>query len=118
MHRPLLTKPYRGLHRRLLATNPQPPPKKVTGAGDDFRPPWVYVYSRLISYGIIPVVGIYSIFIYDFGEREHVFQPVRRWCANVINKIFTLSAAEERLLHDSQASMDAHLTKDTPATEC
>jgi hypothetical protein len=22
------------------------------------------------------VVGFYSIFMYDFGEREHVFQPV------------------------------------------
>jgi hypothetical protein len=63
--------------------------------------------------------------MYDFGEREHVFQPVsrssrllsclryslfllkvRRWGANIMNKNLTLSAAEERLLHDSQKSTD------------
>lgn len=74
------------------------------------------------------MVGFYSIFVHDFGEREHVFQPVssmfltclryssfllkvRRWGSNIINRLFTLSAAEERLLHDSQASMDMDSTK-------
>ena len=83
---------------------------------------------------ISPAVGIYSIFIYDFGEREHVFQPVsssqglkfclrylfllkvRRWGANIINKLFTLSTAEERLLHDGRASIDIDLTKDNSTT--
>lgn len=37
---------------------------------------------------------------------------VRRWGANITNKLFTLSAAEEKLLHDSQASKDTNLTKD------
>jgi len=91
--------------------NPRPPPKKMTDGGDDFRPPWVYAASRLFIYGIIPVVGFYSIFFYDFGKSEHVFQPVRRWGANIMNKLFTLSSAEERLLHDSQASKDTDLTK-------
>ena len=54
MYRPLCTKAYRGPYRRLFVTNPQPLPKKVTGVGEDFRPRWVYVYTRLISYGIIP----------------------------------------------------------------
>ena len=150
MHRPVLMKSYRGLRRRLFATtNPQPLPKKMTDGGEDFRPPWVYVCSRLIIYGIIPgisfssylevinfksylspAVGFHSIFFYDFGDREHVFQPVsrssrllsylryslflvkaRRWGANIMNKIFTLSASEERLLHNSQASTDTNSTK-------
>lgn len=143
-------KSHRGLRRRLFATNPQPLPKKMTDGGEDFRPPWVYVCSRLIIYGIIPgisflsymeltnfksylspAVGFHSIFFYDFGDREHVFQPVscssrllsclryslflfkfRRWGANLMNKLFTLSTSEERLLRDSQASMDTNLTKD------
>jgi len=96
----------------MFATNLQPLPKKMSDGGDDFRPPWVYACSRLIIYGIIPVVGFYSIFMYDFGEHEHVFQPARRWGANIRNKFFTLSAAEERLLHESQASKDTDLTKD------
>jgi len=106
-------KSYRGLHRRMSASNLQPLPqaKKMSDGGDDFRPPWVYVCSRLIIYGIIPAVGFYSIFMYDFGEREHVFQPVRRWGVNITNKLFTLSAAEEKLLHDSQVSKDTDVTK-------
>jgi len=47
----------------------------------------------------------------------HHFRKVRRWGANIINKIFTLSAEEERLLFDSQASTDPDLTKDSPTTE-
>ena len=58
MQRHLVAKAYRGLHRRLFATNPQPLPKKMTDGGDDFRPPWVYVCSRLISYGIIPGMSL------------------------------------------------------------
>ena len=77
------------------------------------------------------MIGFYSIFIYDFGERDHVFQPVscssrllsclkyssfllkvRQWGADIMNKLFTLSAAEERLLHGSQASTDTNLIKD------
>jgi len=73
-----------------------PIPKKLEGPGEDPRPPWVYVGTRLISLVIIPgrqpsckisafllilfqliAVGVYSVFFYDFGERDHVFQPVR-----------------------------------------
>ena len=48
---------YRGLHRRLFATNLQPLPKKMTDGGEDFRRPWVYACSRLIIYGIIPGIS-------------------------------------------------------------
>ncbi|KAF8908978.1 hypothetical protein CPB84DRAFT_1766541, partial [Gymnopilus junonius] len=29
-------------------------PKKMEGPGEDFRPPWVYIGSRLISFLVIP----------------------------------------------------------------
>ena len=60
MHRPAFKKSYRGLHRRLVVTNPQSLPKKVTDGGEDFRPPWVYACSRLIMYGIIPGISFSS----------------------------------------------------------
>ncbi|PPQ66268.1 hypothetical protein CVT24_007286 [Panaeolus cyanescens] len=49
--------------------------KRPTAEPDDFRPPWVYFGTRLISMVIIPGIGLYSVFLYDFGDREHVFQP-------------------------------------------
>ena len=70
-------------------------PKKMEGPGDDFRPPWVYLGSRLISFLVIPStfsarygmcltsrelrnegVAFYAVFFYDFGDHEHVFQAV------------------------------------------
>jgi hypothetical protein len=78
---------------RSLATNVH----RLPGRDDerDFRPPWLYTMSRLLSYTMIPckhschvivsselenknlAAAIYGIFFHDFGEREHVFQPVR-----------------------------------------
>ena len=63
----------------------------------DPRPPWVYSTSaglRLVLvpsvfsvYWWIPVLKhlegiiLYAVFFADFGDREHVFMPVRRCCA-------------------------------------
>jgi hypothetical protein len=79
MHRPVFMKSYRGIHRRFLATKPQPPPKEMTSmtdggkgrealpppkemndGGEDFRPPWVYVGSRLVNYVIVPGILLSS----------------------------------------------------------
>ncbi|PFH53896.1 hypothetical protein AMATHDRAFT_113900, partial [Amanita thiersii Skay4041] len=64
----------------------------------DFRPPWVYTTSRLLSYTIIPSIVVYSVFWHDFGDREHVFQPARRWLARQKAAFFTLSPDEQELL--------------------
>ncbi|KAF9485844.1 hypothetical protein BDN70DRAFT_927193 [Pholiota conissans] len=89
----------RALSRRHLSTEappaPRPMPKDETG--DDFRPSWVYLGSRLVSWVVIPGTGLYSIFFYDFGDHEHVFQPVRRWGADTVNGFFSLSSSEKRL---------------------
>jgi len=86
----------RPLQRWRRFSTEAPLPKKLEGPGEDPRPPWVYVGTRLISLAVIPgmqplckiyafllilfqliAVGVYSVFFYDFGERDHAFQPVR-----------------------------------------
>ncbi|KIM43313.1 hypothetical protein M413DRAFT_26467 [Hebeloma cylindrosporum] len=94
----------RQLHHRRLFSTEVPTPKKLEGPGDDPRPPWVYVGTRLISMAVIPAVGVYSVFFYDFGDRDHAFQPIRRWAAQQVNKFFTLSPAEEKLLEQVKSS--------------
>jgi hypothetical protein len=37
-----------------------------------------YIWNSPVLNDISSAIGVYSIFIYDFGEREHVFQPVSR----------------------------------------
>lgn len=44
----------RTLQRRPMSTDVNRLPKKMEGPGEDFRPPWVYIGSRLISFLVIP----------------------------------------------------------------
>jgi len=45
----------------------------------DPRPPWVYSTSAGLRLILIPSILFYAVFFADFGEREHVFMPPRRW---------------------------------------
>ncbi|TFK40660.1 hypothetical protein BDQ12DRAFT_679827 [Crucibulum laeve] len=90
---------------RLYATKTHRLPK-VEEAGADFRPPWVYVTSRLLSFTVIPAVAFYAIFFYDFGDHDHVFQPARRWAVAQKAAFFTLSPAEERILKVNEPDLD------------
>ncbi|ESK95735.1 pyridoxamine-phosphate oxidase [Moniliophthora roreri MCA 2997] len=64
----------------------------------DFRPPWVYSASKLVSYCLIPGVGFYFVLIQDYGDHEHVFQPIRRWVARQKANFMTLSPEEEKFI--------------------
>lgn len=68
----------------------------------DFRPPWVYVGSRLMTFVMIPGILFYSIFFYDFGDRDHVFQPARRWALKQKATFLTLSPDEEHILNGNK----------------
>ncbi|KDQ33738.1 hypothetical protein PLEOSDRAFT_1099698 [Pleurotus ostreatus PC15] len=72
-------------------------------AYEDFRPPWVYTGSRLLTYVFVPYVVFYSVFFYDFGDREHVFQPVRRWASRQRESFFSLSPEEARIVQAEKA---------------
>ncbi|KAF8895543.1 hypothetical protein BD779DRAFT_736406 [Infundibulicybe gibba] len=92
--------------RKSFGTSLPRPAARSQEADSDFRPPWVYTWSRLLSYTIIPTVAVYSIFFYDFGDREHVFQPARRWAAQQRALFFTLSPTEQKTLeaHSSEVT--------------
>ncbi|KAF7768137.1 hypothetical protein Agabi119p4_7380 [Agaricus bisporus var. burnettii] len=70
----------------------------------DFRPSWVYVTSRLVNFTVIPCVMLYSVFFYDFGDKDHVFKPVRRWAQEQKAAFLTLSPDEKRVLETNTSS--------------
>ncbi|KIK58240.1 hypothetical protein GYMLUDRAFT_45451 [Collybiopsis luxurians FD-317 M1] len=74
----------------------------------DFRPPWVYTFARIGSNASILTVFVYSIFFYDFGNDDHVFQPVRKWAAQHTASLFSLSPAEERLIDSEKRKAEAN----------
>ncbi|EAU85895.2 pyridoxamine-phosphate oxidase [Coprinopsis cinerea okayama7 len=45
------------------------------------------------------VIALYTIFVYDWGDHEHVFMPPRRWLARLKQSFFTLSPEEEAMLN-------------------
>jgi hypothetical protein len=66
---PLLRRSFTSSARRLNQTEKP--------ASHDFRKPWVYRSVGLLSNLLIPGVFLYAIFIYDFGQDDHVFLAVR-----------------------------------------
>ncbi|KAG1751220.1 hypothetical protein EDB19DRAFT_1281329 [Suillus lakei] len=68
----------------------------------DFRPPWVYSGSRILTYTLIPTAIVYCVFLADWGEREHVFSPVRRWTTKYKESFLSLSPDEASLIEESR----------------
>ncbi|KAG1772400.1 hypothetical protein EDD22DRAFT_842375 [Suillus occidentalis] len=68
----------------------------------DFRPPWVYSASHILTYTLIPTAMVYCVFLADWGEREHVFSPVRRWTTKFKESFFSLSPDEASLIEKPQ----------------
>ncbi|OCH85575.1 hypothetical protein OBBRIDRAFT_706293, partial [Obba rivulosa] len=63
----------------------------------DPRPRWFFTASRISTFFIIPASVAYMVFVADFGEREHVFSPARRWLGAQKAAFFSLSPAEREL---------------------
>ncbi|KAF9063597.1 hypothetical protein BDP27DRAFT_1334964 [Rhodocollybia butyracea] len=73
----------------------------------DFRPPWVYKYTRVATSMSICAIIPYAVFFHDFGEDEHVFQPIRRWVARHKASLFALTPAEEKFIESEKQSAKA-----------
>ncbi|KAJ6621880.1 hypothetical protein B0H10DRAFT_1945134 [Mycena sp. CBHHK59/15] len=64
----------------------------------DFRSPWLFKAVGVANFVLLPVVGIYAAFYWDWGDdREHVMQPVRRWLRAQRDTFFSLSPPEQEL---------------------
>ncbi|KAG7440815.1 uncharacterized protein BT62DRAFT_561321 [Guyanagaster necrorhizus] len=71
---------------------------------EDFRPAWVYTGTKLLTYLVVPAIALYGVFIYDFGDQEHVFQPPRRWLLRQKESFFTLTPEEQKLIKSAENS--------------
>ncbi|KAH9049967.1 hypothetical protein EDB84DRAFT_1451966 [Lactarius hengduanensis] len=64
----------------------------------DPRPPWVYSTSAGLRLVLIPGILFYAVFFADFGDREHVFMPPRRWLWRQRDAFFTITPEERKLV--------------------
>ncbi|KIJ64638.1 hypothetical protein HYDPIDRAFT_112035 [Hydnomerulius pinastri MD-312] len=73
--------------------------------GGDFRPPWVYTASSFLRYTTIPIALAYCVFLADWGDREHVFMPLRKWVRQHTQSVFSLSPEETALVQQNGTSV-------------
>ncbi|KAJ7781793.1 hypothetical protein DFH07DRAFT_949490 [Mycena maculata] len=79
---------------------PEPPtPTSESEPPKDFRSPWLFKAVGVGNFVIIPVVGIYAAFYWDWNDdgREHVMQPARRWLQRQKDAFFRLTPSEQEL---------------------
>ncbi|KAJ3728441.1 hypothetical protein C8R42DRAFT_571276, partial [Lentinula raphanica] len=53
------------------------------------------------------VVTTYAVFLYDFGNDDHVFQPVRKWVSRQKSALLSLSPDEERFIESEKRKADS-----------
>jgi len=70
----------------------------------DPRPPWVYSTSAGLRLILVPSIIFYAVFFADFGDREHVFMPPRRWLQRQREAFFTITPEERKLVEKSVTS--------------
>ncbi|KAJ7785569.1 hypothetical protein B0H14DRAFT_2958121 [Mycena olivaceomarginata] len=82
---------------------PTPPPQPIAPEAKaespkDFRNPWFFKAVGVGNFIIIPVVGIYAAFFWDWDDdRDHVMKPARRWLQRQKDAFFRLSPPEQEL---------------------
>ncbi|KAI0648018.1 hypothetical protein C8Q79DRAFT_545443 [Trametes meyenii] len=85
------------VRRASRRASPWPEPQ---GGTTDEKPTWrkwLSPVSRISNFVIVPTVILYAVFVADFGDHEHVFQPPRRWLEAQRAAFFSLSPEEEQL---------------------
>ncbi|KAF8501037.1 hypothetical protein F5888DRAFT_1801562 [Russula emetica] len=108
-----MIKPIRPAHSLLRRRAVKTFSQKVTQKTDrvqrediasDPRPPWVYSTSAGLRLILIPSILFYAIFLADFGDREHVFMPPRRWFQRQWEAFLTITPEERKLVEGSMSS--------------
>ncbi|GAA5924923.1 hypothetical protein JCM21900_000240 [Sporobolomyces salmonicolor] len=75
-----------------------PPPIPPSKLPQTFAPTPV---SKGLQFGAFALSGglaIYAVLLHDFGDREHVFMPARRWFDDCTRSFFTLSERDRQVL--------------------
>ncbi|KAJ7288179.1 hypothetical protein C8J57DRAFT_1706674 [Mycena rebaudengoi] len=75
---------------------PEGEPSSSRPHSKDFRSPWIFKAVGVANFIVVPIVGIYAAFYWDWGDDGHdnVMQPIRRWVKRQQNAFFSLSPPE------------------------
>ncbi|GAA5908447.1 uncharacterized protein JCM6883_005549 [Sporobolomyces salmoneus] len=94
---------YPGSSARKPIVPPPIPPSKLP---QNIAPTPLSKGIQFTAFTLAAGLTAYAVLLYDFGEREHVFMPVRRWFDANTKSFFTLSETERRQVPSKTALPD------------
>ncbi|GJN94067.1 hypothetical protein Rhopal_007131-T1 [Rhodotorula paludigena] len=94
--------PLRGAPPKPIVPPPIPPSKLP----QHVAPTPLSRASQIASFAFAAGLTAYAVLLYDFGPREHVFMPVRRWVDAHTASLFTLSEQDRRVLSAQKGGGD------------
>ncbi|GAA6013859.1 hypothetical protein JCM11491_000448 [Sporobolomyces phaffii] len=89
---------YPGSSARKPIVPPPIPPSKLP---QNIAPTPLSKGIQFTAFTLAAGLTAYAVLLYDFGEREHVFMPVRRWFDANTKSFFTLSDRDRQVLNSS-----------------
>ncbi|GAA5964017.1 hypothetical protein JCM3765_007841 [Sporobolomyces pararoseus] len=103
---------YPGSSARKPIVPPPIPPSKLP---QNIAPTPLSKGIQFTAFTLAAGLTAYAVLFYDFGEREHVFMPVRRWVDENTKSFFTLSERDRQVLNsNSNAQKTAVPDRRTP----
>ncbi|GAA5883460.1 hypothetical protein JCM16303_003808 [Sporobolomyces ruberrimus] len=105
---------YPGSSARKPIVPPPIPPSKLP---QNIAPTPLSKGIQFTAFTLAAGLTAYAVLLYDFGEREHVFMPVRRWFDANTRSFFTLSERDRQVLnstHNAHAQKTAVPDRRTP----
>ncbi|GAA5845172.1 hypothetical protein JCM3766R1_002095 [Sporobolomyces carnicolor] len=89
---------YPGSSARKPIVPPPIPPSKLP---QNIAPTPLSKGIQFTAFTLAAGLTAYAVLLYDFGEREHVFMPVRRWFDANTKSFFTLSERDRQVLNST-----------------
>ncbi|GAA6051565.1 hypothetical protein JCM3770_003475 [Rhodotorula araucariae] len=81
-----------------------PPPIPPSKLPQHVAPTPLSRASQIASFAFATGLTAYAVLLYDFGDKEHVFMPVRRWVDAHTASLFTLSAQDRQVLSSQKGT--------------
>ncbi|GAA5937412.1 hypothetical protein JCM3775_006605 [Rhodotorula graminis] len=75
-----------------------PPPIPPSKLPQHVAPTPLSRASQIASFAFATGLTAYAVLLYDFGDKEHVFMPVRRFVDRHTASFFTLSAQDRQVV--------------------
>ncbi|GAA5961007.1 hypothetical protein JCM8115_002657 [Rhodotorula mucilaginosa] len=75
-----------------------PPPIPPSKLPQHVAPSKLSRATQIFAFSLATGMTFYAVLLYDFGPREHVFMPLRRWVDDHTASLFTLSDQDRQAL--------------------